>query len=74
MYLSTKLGNGTTVCLDVDSSDDIVTNSCKCLSRDDMCDPGSQWFKIANSTDITSKPILRLAPTLNDGLHRREDE
>ncbi|RVW50644.1 Thylakoid lumenal protein TL20.3, chloroplastic [Vitis vinifera] len=61
MYLSTKLGNGTTVCLDVDSSDDIVTNSCKCLSRDDMCDPGSQWFKIANSTDITSKPILREA-------------
>ncbi|KAL6349505.1 hypothetical protein AAG906_034162 [Vitis piasezkii] len=74
MYLSTKLGDGTTVCLDVDSSDDIVTNSCKCLSRDDMRDPGSQWFKIANSTDISSKPILRLAPTLNDGLHQREDE
>ncbi|RVX15699.1 Thylakoid lumenal protein TL20.3, chloroplastic [Vitis vinifera] len=49
MYLSTKLGNGTAVCLDVDSSDDIVTNSCKCLSRDDMCDPGSQWEANAES-------------------------
>uniref|UniRef100_A0A5B7C8W2 Putative Cellulase protein n=1 Tax=Davidia involucrata TaxID=16924 RepID=A0A5B7C8W2_DAVIN len=51
MHLSSKLANGSSVCLDVDpSSNDIVTNTCKCLDRDNMCDPGSQWFKLVNST------------------------
>ncbi|CBI20316.3 unnamed protein product, partial [Vitis vinifera] len=60
MYLSTKLGDGTTVCLDVDSSSNIVTDACKCLGRDDMCDPGSQWFKVVDSTNITRRPILQI--------------
>ncbi|XP_059633648.1 glycosyl hydrolase 5 family protein-like [Cornus florida] len=50
MHLSSKLDNGSTVCLDVDSDNNVVTNDCKCLARDNMCDPGSQWFKIVNST------------------------
>ncbi|KAG7980014.1 hypothetical protein I3843_05G159000 [Carya illinoinensis] len=50
MHLSTKVGNGTTVCLDVDSSNNVVTTTCKCISRDNMCDPESQWFKLVNST------------------------
>ncbi|RVW71958.1 hypothetical protein CK203_052532 [Vitis vinifera] len=60
MYLSTKLGDGTRVCLDVDSSSTIVTDACKCLGRGDMCDPGSQWFKVVDSTNITRRPILQI--------------
>ena len=59
MYLSTKLGDSTTVCLDVDSSSTIVTDACKCLGRDDTCDPGSQWFKVVDSTNISRRPILQ---------------
>ncbi|CAL5421240.1 unnamed protein product [Camellia sinensis] len=56
MHLSSKLAtDGAAVCLDVDpSSNIIVTNNCKCLNRDNMCDPGSQWFKIVNSTRSSS--------------------
>ncbi|GMP82591.1 hypothetical protein CsSME_00036830 [Camellia sinensis var. sinensis] len=56
MHLSSKLTtDGAAVCLDVDpSSNIIVTNNCKCLNRDNMCDPGSQWFKIVNSTRSSS--------------------
>ncbi|KDP26669.1 hypothetical protein JCGZ_17827 [Jatropha curcas] len=50
MHLSSKISNGTTICLDVDSNNTIVINTCKCLSRDNTCDPGSQWFKLVNST------------------------
>ncbi|KAK9934538.1 hypothetical protein M0R45_021678 [Rubus argutus] len=55
LHLQSKTPNGIEVCLDVDSSNTIVTNSCKCLSRDSSCDPGSQWFSLVDST-ITSKP------------------
>ncbi|XVF02596.1 hypothetical protein REPUB_Repub04eG0188200 [Reevesia pubescens] len=54
MHLSSKLRNGTSICLDVDSNNNIVTNSCKCLSKDNTCDPGSQWFKLVDSTRSTS--------------------
>ncbi|KAG2701868.1 hypothetical protein I3760_06G064500 [Carya illinoinensis] len=54
MHLSTKLDSGATVCLDVDSTNTIVTNTCKCISRDDICDPGSQWFKLVDSTRSSS--------------------
>ncbi|VFQ75990.1 unnamed protein product [Cuscuta campestris] len=56
MHLSTKLQDGSSVCLDIDGSDDnnvvLVTNTCKCLSNSDgpNCDPASQWFKMINST------------------------
>jgi hypothetical protein len=35
IHLSSMVSNGTT----------IVINTCKCLSRGNTCDPGSQWFK-----------------------------
>ncbi|KAL7171609.1 hypothetical protein ACSBR2_036299 [Camellia fascicularis] len=56
MHLSSKLAaDDTAICLDVDpSSNIIVTNTCKCLNRDNMCNPGSQWFKIVNSTISSS--------------------
>ncbi|XP_059448218.1 glycosyl hydrolase 5 family protein-like [Corylus avellana] len=50
MHLSSEVGNATSLCLDVDSSRAIVTNSCKCLSKDTACDPESQWFKLVKST------------------------
>ncbi|KAL4348393.1 hypothetical protein GQ457_17G001010 [Hibiscus cannabinus] len=50
MHLSSKLGNGTMVCLDVDSNNNVIVNSCKCLNQDSRCDPGSQWFKLVDST------------------------
>lgn len=56
LHLQSKTPNGVEVCLDVDSSNTVVTNSCKCLSRDSSCDPGSQWFSLVDST-IASKPI-----------------
>lgn len=50
MHLSSKVGDNSTVCLDVDSNNIIVTNACKCLSSDPTCDPTSQWFKLVDST------------------------
>uniref|UniRef100_A0A7N0TEU3 Glycoside hydrolase family 5 domain-containing protein n=1 Tax=Kalanchoe fedtschenkoi TaxID=63787 RepID=A0A7N0TEU3_KALFE len=50
MHLASKLGRGDQVCLDVDSSDMIVSSACECLSRDNSCDPASQWFKLVTST------------------------
>nr|AFK37776.1 unknown [Lotus japonicus] len=49
LHLSFKVNNGFSVCLDVDENNNIVTNFCKCLSRDVKCDPGSQWFKLIDS-------------------------
>ncbi|WJZ80693.1 hypothetical protein VitviT2T_000592 [Vitis vinifera] len=65
MHLSTKLGDGTTVCLDIDSSNNIVTNACKCLSGDNKCDPGSQWFKIVNATNISTRPLIQISSNLD---------
>ncbi|GLU03175.1 hypothetical protein SLE2022_203900 [Rubroshorea leprosula] len=69
MHLSSKLSNGTSVCLDVDSSNTVVINTCKCLSEDNMCDPASQWFKLVDSTRSSSgtKPFLSYF-TIHDGL------
>ncbi|GLT86556.1 hypothetical protein SLE2022_046900 [Rubroshorea leprosula] len=55
MHLSSKLSNGTSVCLDVDSNNRVIINACKCLSKDNICDPASQWFKLVNSTRSSSK-------------------
>ncbi|XP_042502942.1 glycosyl hydrolase 5 family protein-like [Macadamia integrifolia] len=63
MHFSSKLSNGRAVCLDIGSNNALVTNPCKCLSRDHNCDPGSQWFKIVNSTRMmspSSSEILHL--------------
>ncbi|XP_058102018.1 glycosyl hydrolase 5 family protein-like [Magnolia sinica] len=65
MHLSSKLTDGNTVCLDVDSTNTIITNTCKCLSKDAACDPGSQWFKIIDSTRAQSAiklPALTIDP------------
>lgn len=49
LHLSSKLSDDSNVCLDVDDNNNIVTNACKCLSRDRTCDPSSQWFKLIDS-------------------------
>ncbi|KAJ1405348.1 Ricin B, lectin domain [Sesbania bispinosa] len=49
LHLSSKIGDGSDVCLDVDENNIIVTNDCKCLSGDKKCDPASQWFKLIDS-------------------------
>ncbi|CAA3008765.1 hydrolase, hydrolyzing O-glycosyl compounds [Olea europaea subsp. europaea] len=54
MHLSSKLADGSGVCLDIDSNNVVVTNACKCLNRNSTCDPGSQWFKIIDSTRCIS--------------------
>ncbi|KAI3904769.1 hypothetical protein MKW98_020508 [Papaver atlanticum] len=68
MHLQSKLTdkNRTAVCLDVDSNNTVVTNSCKCLSRDKMCDPSSQWFKLVNSTRSTSSTAAELLSLPNN--------
>ncbi|KAF8412987.1 hypothetical protein HHK36_000959 [Tetracentron sinense] len=63
MHLSTKLADDSTVCFNIDSSNTIVTNPCKCLSRDQTCDPGGQWFKLVNSTRSTT--ITKLSSSKN---------
>ncbi|KAF5754115.1 putative cellulase [Helianthus annuus] len=61
LHLSSKTNNGTVVCLDVDSENNIVTNNCRCLTNDNGCDPASQWFKIINSTmSAASEPYSRV--------------
>ncbi|XP_028776529.1 glycosyl hydrolase 5 family protein-like [Neltuma alba] len=50
MHLSSKVSDNSTVCLDVDSNNIVVTSACKCLSTDSTCDPTSQWFKFVDST------------------------
>ncbi|GLJ13227.1 hypothetical protein SUGI_0208150 [Cryptomeria japonica] len=50
LHLSATVGNGSTVCLDGSSSPSVVTNECKCLSKDSSCEPGDQWFKIITTT------------------------
>ncbi|OWM76142.1 hypothetical protein CDL15_Pgr009788 [Punica granatum] len=58
MHLSSKVENET-VCLDIDSSKTIITNTCKCLSGDSSCDPASQWFRfITSSGSGTKRPAL----------------
>ncbi|XWS22719.1 hypothetical protein CRYUN_Cryun29cG0060500 [Craigia yunnanensis] len=59
MQLSSKFRNGTSICLDVDSTNTIVTNSCKCLNEDNECDPGSQWFKLVDSTRSRSESVFQ---------------
>ncbi|KAI3991836.1 hypothetical protein MKX01_012781 [Papaver californicum] len=66
--------NSTAVCLDVDSNNTIVTNSCKCLSRDKMCDPSTQWFKIVNSTRSTSSSAVELLLSLPNNKQNQEIE
>ena len=66
MHLVTKLDDGTTVCLDIDSSNNnIVTNACKCLNGDNRCDPASQWFKIVNATNILTRPVIQISSNLD---------
>lgn len=60
MHLSSTTSNGTIVCLDIDSNNTIVTNNCKCLSKD-LCDPASQWFKVIDSTGSS---IQRMSVTI----------
>ncbi|PON42299.1 1,4-alpha-glucan-branching enzyme [Parasponia andersonii] len=50
LQLSAKVSNGDSVCLDIDSANNVITNICKCVSRDNSCDPASQWFKLVDST------------------------
>lgn len=56
LHLSASLSSRSTVCLDVDSDNTLFTTTCKCLSKDSTCDPGSQWFKIVDAADtITTR-------------------
>jgi hypothetical protein len=68
MHLSSKAPNGTAVCLDIGYNNTIVTSTCKCLSKDNTCDPESQWFKLVNSTRRSStmtKPSSLISSILN---------
>lgn len=50
MHVSSKVSDNSTVCMDVDSNNVVVTGICKCLSTDSTCDPTSQWFKFVDTT------------------------
>nr|XP_028951691.1 glycosyl hydrolase 5 family protein-like isoform X2 [Malus domestica] len=67
LHLQSKTTDGTEVCLDVDSSNTVVTSSCKCLSRDNSCDPASQWFKLVDSTinSTPTSPILEITSVVH---------
>ncbi|KAJ0969100.1 hypothetical protein J5N97_021977 [Dioscorea zingiberensis] len=44
--ISKKLADGSSLCLDVDSSNVLVTNPCLCLNSNGDCAADSQWFEI----------------------------
>ncbi|KQJ83177.1 uncharacterized protein LOC100839976 [Brachypodium distachyon] len=55
------------LCLDVGADGrSVVTNTCRCLSADNSCDPESQWFKLVSSTrrvgarSMLAQPPLKL--------------
>lgn len=54
-YLYTQLDDGTElgiiVCLDIDSSGNLISNDCKCDFEGTVCDPGNQWFEISDNWD-----------------------
>ena len=65
LHLSSTVGDGKTVCLDVDfHTHNVVTNWCKCVSDDKTCDPSSQWFKL-----IKIWTVVQLADWLILPLH-----
>ncbi|XP_057530023.1 glycosyl hydrolase 5 family protein-like [Amaranthus tricolor] len=49
LHLAVTLSDNTTACLDVDSGNNLITTTCKCLSKDNGCDPGSQWFTLVDA-------------------------
>ncbi|GMJ07501.1 hypothetical protein like AT1G13130 [Hibiscus trionum] len=55
MHLSAKLRDGKSICLDVALDNTIITNGCKCISKDNTCDPSSQWFKLVDSTRSSTR-------------------
>ena len=50
MHVSSRVSDNSTVCLDVNSNNIVITSACKCLDTDSKCDPTSQWFKFVDST------------------------
>ncbi|VVA91180.1 unnamed protein product [Arabis nemorensis] len=50
MHLASTTSNKSSICLDVDATNNVVANACKCLSKDNSCEPMSQWFKIIKAT------------------------
>ncbi|KAJ4829944.1 hypothetical protein Tsubulata_049015 [Turnera subulata] len=67
MHLSSTTPDWRGVCLDVDSRNTIVTNTCKCLFEDNKCDPESQWFKLVDSvrSPTTTKPSFQIDSILD---------
>ncbi|XP_021743763.1 uncharacterized protein LOC110709812 [Chenopodium quinoa] len=64
LHLSTSLSKSSNVCLDVDSSNNLITTTCKCLSNDNKCDPGSQWFKIVDAADTITTSVQTQQPQI----------
>ncbi|KAK8501565.1 hypothetical protein V6N12_057896 [Hibiscus sabdariffa] len=64
MHLSAKLRDGKSICLDVASDNTIITNRCKCISKDKTCDPSSQWFKLVDSTRSSTRVQRSLSQPL----------
>nr|DAD46693.1 TPA_asm: hypothetical protein HUJ06_016630 [Nelumbo nucifera] len=62
MHLSSNLVDGTAVCLDVDSNNNIVTNSCKYSSEDHTPDSASQWFEIVRNSKTQLPLPVRNSP------------
>lgn len=62
LHLSASLSRRVTVCLDVDSDNNLITTTCKCLSNDNKCDPGSQWFKIVEVADTITTSLQQIEP------------
>ncbi|KAJ0989450.1 hypothetical protein J5N97_007806 [Dioscorea zingiberensis] len=48
-HLATKLTDGTTVCLDIDSDNTIISNPCKDVQCAQASDFDSQWFSIVSN-------------------------
>lgn len=66
MHISSTTHEGVPVCLDVDSSNTIVTSTCECVTGDKTCNPEQQWFKLVDSARNTKgKPSIQYKPILD---------
>ena len=45
-------------------NNNLFTTTCKCLSKDNNCDPGSQWFKFVDTNDIITIRVVQQVGTL----------
>ncbi|RVW72603.1 hypothetical protein CK203_050611 [Vitis vinifera] len=56
---------GKLVCLDIDSSNNIVTNACKCLSGDNSVTLGASGSRLSTPQIYSTRPLIQISSNLD---------